>query len=72
MFISTPLFPRSDCSICFQTPYRTLVQSEFEAIYKYNGIEISERNFWNKPINGRKPQDTLNEKATILFKNIIF
>ncbi|HHW3847190.1 TPA: hypothetical protein ACT2IV_000722 [Streptococcus suis] len=52
----------------FQTPYRTLVQSEFEEIYKYNGIEISERNFWNKPINGRKPQDTLNEKATILFK----
>ncbi|HEL2024816.1 TPA: hypothetical protein TY353_002132, partial [Streptococcus suis] len=51
----------------FQTPYKTSVKSEFEALFHKHGIDVSENDFWATSLNGRTPQDILNEKAKLLY-----
>lgn len=43
------------------------MKSEFEALFHKHGIDVSENDFWATSLNGRTPQDILNEKAKLLY-----
>ncbi|HFR3961908.1 TPA: hypothetical protein ACHVIW_002132, partial [Streptococcus suis] len=38
-----------------------------EALFHKHGIDVSENDFWATSLNGRTPQDILNEKAKLLY-----
>lgn len=51
----------------FQTPYKTQVQTEFQALLEANNQEVADSKFWTTPVNGQTAQEVLEEKATKLY-----